>query len=181
MEERSIHNCQYIPVRTNIYQYAPIRTNTTSIHNNTYQIVPILTNTYQYIPIRANTCQGTLNLRPWMANRMQRSPDSRPDVPNITANDEIRKLNSMQLSLSTIKWRRRPALHAHLVHELFDVGQCFYSLLLHSSHRRLDGMGPVYPARARAQKSNKYFASADIEKIYLLLGRVIHSEFKRCL
>jgi len=112
---------------------------------------------------------------------MQRSPDSRPHVPNITANDEIRKLNSMQLSLSTVKWRRRPALHAHLVHELFDVGQCFYSLLLHSSHRGLDGMGPVYPARARAQKWNKIFPNVKLKIIHLLLGRVIHSEIERCL
>ena len=42
-------------------------------------------------------------------------------------------------------------------------------------------MGPVYPARARAQKWNKCFPNVKLKIIHLLLGRVIHSAIERCL
>jgi hypothetical protein len=68
--------------------------------------------------------------------------------------------NSKLQLFGTVKWRRRPAMRAHNIHELLDVGQCFDSLLLYSCHRRLDGMGPIYPARPIEQKWNNYFPTA---------------------
>ena len=87
-----INTYQYLPICTNTHQYIQIHTNIILKHTKTYQN---RTNMRQYIPRtyqkHTNMYQGTLYLRPWMANRMQRSPLARLDVPNISENDQVSK------------------------------------------------------------------------------------------
>ena len=92
---KSTNTHKYIPISTNMYQYTPIHTNIILKHTKTYQnrtnMRQYIPKTYQYVRICTNMYQGTLNLRPEMANRMQRSPLARLDVPNISANDQVSK------------------------------------------------------------------------------------------
>ena len=145
MVERAIHESVFMNtyLHTNIYQNIPIQTEYASMRTNIYHIH---TNMCQNMPIRANEpCICALG---WQIGC------SAPQM-----HDQM-----LQILLQMIKSvRRRPAWRADFIHELLDVGQYFNSLLLYSSHRRLDGMDPIYPVRPRARKSNKYLPSSENE------------------